>query len=64
VRGDNLRTPGRIEMNNILAHALDHLVLLKCADASINAFLEAGWLHVLEKRFPKPAGYVARTYHE
>ena len=51
-------------MNNILAHALDHLALLKCADASINAVLEAGWLHVLEKRFPKPAGYVARTCHE
>jgi len=42
-------------MNNILAHALDHLALLKCADASINAVLEAGWLLVLETRLPKPA---------
>ena len=64
VRGDHLRPPGRIEMNNILAHALDHLAWLKCADASINAVLEAGWLLVLETRLPKPAGYVARTCHE
>jgi hypothetical protein len=64
VRGDNLQPPGRIEMSNILAHALDHLALLKCSDASINAVLESGWLQVLETRRPKPAGYVARTCHE
>ena len=64
VRGDHLQPPGSIEMNHILAHALDHLALLKCSDASINAVLECGWLQVLEMRLPKPAGYVARTGHE
>ena len=64
VRGDHLRPPRSIEMNHILAHALDHLALLKCTDASINAVLESGWLQVLETRPPKPAGYIARTSHE
>jgi len=64
VHGDHLRPPGRIEMNNILAHALDHLALLKCSDVSIHAVLESDWLHVLETRLPQPAGYVAQTCHE
>ncbi len=64
VHGDNLHPPGRIEMNNVLAHALDHLALLNCYDGSINAVLESGWLQVLEVRLPKPAGYVAQTCHE
>jgi len=64
VRGDHLQPPGSIEMNNILAHALDHLALLRCSDASINAVLESGWLQVLETRLPQPAGYVARICHE
>jgi len=64
VRGDNLLPPKRVEMNNILAHALDHLALLRCSDASINAVLESGWLQVLETRLPQPAGYLARTCHE
>jgi hypothetical protein len=64
VRGDHLQPPGRIEMNHILAHALDHLALLKRSDASINAVLESSWVQVLETRLPKPAGYVARAYHE
>jgi hypothetical protein len=63
VRGDHLQPPGRIAMDHILAHALDHLALLKCSDARINAVLESGWLPVLETRLPKPAGYVARTCH-
>jgi len=64
VRGDHLQPPERIEMNQILAHALDHLALLQCSDASINAVLESSWLQVLETRLPKPAGYVAQTYHK
>ena len=64
VHGDNLPPPGRIEMNNILAHALDHLALLNCYDESINAVLESGWLELLEARLPKPAGYVAQTCYK
>ena len=30
MRGDHLHPPSRIEMNNVLAHALDHLAWLKC----------------------------------
>jgi hypothetical protein len=61
VHGDNLHPPGRIEVSNIHAHALDHLAWLNCYDESINVVLESGWLEVLETRLPKPAGYVART---
>jgi len=63
-RGDHLLPPESIELHHILAHALDHLALLKSSDASINAVLESGWLQVLETRLPKPAGYVARPSHE
>jgi hypothetical protein len=64
VRGDHLQPPGRIETNHILAHALDHLALLKSSDTSINAVLESSWVQVLETRIPQPAGYVARSYQE
>jgi hypothetical protein len=63
-RGDHLQPPEHIEMNHILAHALDHLALLRSSDASISAVLESGWLHVLELRLPKPAGYVAHPGRE
>ncbi len=63
-RGDHLYPPGRIEMNSILAHALDHLAWLKCFDERIKAVLESGWGEVLETRRPKPAGYVSQTCHE
>jgi hypothetical protein len=59
-QGDNLHPPERIEVSNILAHALDHLALLNCYDESIKAVLESGWLETLASRLPKPAGYVAR----
>jgi hypothetical protein len=61
VHGDNLHPPARIELNNILAHALDHLALLNSYDESIDAVLESGWLEVLETRLPQPAGYLAST---
>ena len=60
VRGDNLHPPGSIGENNILAHALDHLALLKRSDERINAVLESGWLEVLEMRLPRPSGYVSQ----
>lgn len=60
VHGDNLYPPERIEMINVLAHALDHLALLTYYDERIKAILETDWLTVLEKRLPKPAGYLAR----
>jgi len=63
-RGDHLQPPGSIALDHILAHALDHLALLKGSDARINAVLEPGWVPVLETRLPKPAGYVTRAYHE
>lgn len=63
VRGDHLHPPGRMEMNSILAHALDHLAWLKGSDERIKAVLEAGWGEVLERRPPKPAGYLAPTGH-
>ena len=63
-RGDHLQPPRKIEMNHILAHALDHLTLLRYSDVSINATLESGWLQVLETRRPKPAGYIAQAGHE
>ena len=40
------------------------LVMREELDASIKAVLESGWVPVLETRLPKPAGYVARAYHE
>ena len=58
--GDNLHPPEKIEVSNILAHALDHLALLHCYDESIKAVLESGWLEMLETRLPRPAGYLAR----
>ena len=64
VRGDHLRPPGRIEMNSVLAHALDHLAWLKCYDERIKAVLESGWGVVLETRRPRPAGYVSQTCQE
>jgi uncharacterized protein YndB with AHSA1/START domain len=56
--GDNLHPPDRIELDNLLAHALDHLALLHSYDESIMAVLESAWLKVLQKRQPKPAGYL------
>ena len=64
VRGDHLHPPSRIEMNNILAHTLDHLAWLKRFDERIMAVLESGWGEVLETRLPKPAGYVSQTCYE
>lgn len=61
MQGDNLHAPKEIEVDNVLAHALDHLALLNCSDESINAVLETGWMEVLQVRLPKPAGYVARS---
>jgi hypothetical protein len=58
-RGDHLSPPERIEVNNVLAHALDHLVMLSTSDERIIAVLESGWRGVLATRIPKPAGYVA-----
>jgi hypothetical protein len=59
VQGDNLHPPEKIEVSNILAHALDHLALLNCYDESIKVVLEAGWLEILAARLPKPAGYLS-----
>jgi hypothetical protein len=64
VRGDHLHPPSRIEMNNVLAHTVDHLVWLKRFDERIMAVLESGWGEVLETRLPKPAGYVSQTCYE
>ena len=63
-RGDHLHPPSRIEMNNVLAHALDHLAWLKCFDSRIMAVLESGWGEVLETRLPTPAGYVSQACYE
>lgn len=57
-RGDHVSPPEKIKMNNILAHALDHLAMLSTSDERINEILEAGWRGVLATRRPKPAGYV------
>ncbi len=62
-RGDHLYPPERIEVNNILAHALDHLAMLSNSDERINEVLESGWIGVLATRIPKPAGYVADVIH-
>jgi hypothetical protein len=61
VHGDNLHPPEKIELDNLLAHALDHLALLSYYDASIKAVLEAGWLDVLQTRQSQPAGYWRHT---
>ncbi len=58
-RGDHLSPPERIEVNNVLAHALDHLAMLSYSDERIKEVLESGWIGVLATRIPKPAGYVA-----
>jgi hypothetical protein len=63
-RGDHLQPPEHMDMDHILAHALDHLALLQSCDASINAVLEIGWSRVLERRLPRPAGYVTPTARE
>jgi deazaflavin-dependent oxidoreductase (nitroreductase family) len=42
-RGDHLSPPERIEVNNVLAHALDHLAMLSTSDERIIAVLESGW---------------------
>jgi hypothetical protein len=57
VHGDNLHAPENIEVDNVLAHALDHLALLYSYDADIQAVLEPAWLDLLQQRLPKPAGY-------
>jgi hypothetical protein len=57
VYGDNLRPPARIEVENVLAHALDHLALLSRYDRSIQSLLQSEWLDLLRRRLPKPAGY-------
>jgi len=57
VHGDNLHAPENIEVDNVLAHALDHLALLYSYDAHIQAVLEPGWLDLLQRRLPKPAGH-------
>jgi len=57
-RGDHLHPPEKIEVNHVLAHALDHLAMLRNSDERINEVLESGWIEVLETRIPKPAGYV------
>jgi hypothetical protein len=58
VQGNNLFPPERMERNEILAHALDHLALLSRNDRSIEAVLEPGWMNVLQMRLPRPAGLV------
>jgi hypothetical protein len=45
-------------VNNILAHALDHLAMLRNSDERIKEVLESGWIGVLATRISKPAGYV------
>ncbi len=60
-RGDHVSTPEKIEVNNILAHALDHLAMLSTSDERIKEVLESGWIGVLATRMPKPAGYVAEV---
>jgi hypothetical protein len=60
-RGDHLSPPEKIEVNNILAHALDHLAMLSNSDERIKEVLESGWIGVLATRIPKPAGYFAEV---
>jgi hypothetical protein len=58
VQGNNLFPPDRMERDDILAHALDHLALLSRDDRSIQAVLEPEWMDVLRIRLPRPAGLV------
>ena len=64
VRGDHLQPPERIEMNNVFAHALDHLAWLNCFDERIMAVLESAWGEVLETRRTQPAGYLPQMCDE
>ena len=64
MRGDHLQPPERIEMNNVFAHALDHLAWLNCFDERIMAVLESGWGEVLETRRTQPAGYLPHMCDE
>ena len=59
VRGDHLHAPARIEVDHVLAHALDHLAWLDDSDENIHAVLETGWREMLQMRLPKPAGHLA-----
>jgi hypothetical protein len=58
VQGNNLFPPDKIERDEIIAHALDHLALLSRDDRSIQAVLEPEWMDVLRMRLPRPAGLV------
>jgi hypothetical protein len=58
VQGNNLFPPGRMERDDVLAHALDHLALLSRDDSSIHAVLAPEWMDVLDMRLPRPAGLV------
>jgi hypothetical protein len=58
VQGNNLFPPDKMERDEILAHALDHLALLSHDDRSIQAVLEPEWMDLLQTRLPKPAGLV------
>ena len=58
VQGNNLFPPARMERDDVLAHALDHLALLSRDDRSIHAVLAPEWMEVLHMRLPRPAGLV------
>ena len=58
VQGNNLFPPDRMERDDVLAHALDHLALLSRDDKSIQTVLERGWIDILQMRLPRPAGLV------
>jgi len=58
VQGNNLFPPDRMERDDVLAHALDHLALLSRDDKSIQAVLEPEWMDLLQTRLPRPAGLV------
>ncbi|MGZ3615902.1 MAG: hypothetical protein ACXWOL_03315 [Ktedonobacteraceae bacterium] len=58
VQGNNLFPPDKIERDEIIARALDHLALLSRDDRSIQSVLEPGWMDVLRIRLPRPAGLV------
>ncbi len=58
VQGDNLHPPEKMKMDDVLAHALDHLALLSRDDRSIQTVLTPEWIDVLGPRLPKPAGFV------
>ena len=58
IQGNNLFPPDRMERDDVLAHALDHLALLSRDDRSIQAVLTPEWMDVLQMRLPRPAGLV------